>query len=652
MTGSKRRGELEASQQTVRFLETVLRASVDGVVITDASQNIVLVNETFCEFLAARRGDVIETDLYTWLERVGSEVPARWADLEERVQADGACRDFEFTFGAGAELRYLSVNASLVGGADEGEPGIIISVWRDVTEIKRVEKEQLRAIADYSYDWESWLAPDGTLKWVNPAVERLTGYSVAECHAMVDYPLPIVLDTHRAQLGEQLRQALANRSSIDDLDFLVSRKDGAVRWMAVSGQAIYDDRNVYLGYRTSMRDITERQRAEADKAKLEEQLRHSQKMEAIGLLSGGVAHDFNNLLCVIMSNAEMATLDLGESDPVRESLDMIIGASERAAALTRQLLAFSRKQVIEPKVINLSELIESLHSILVRLIGEDVILRSVPQGGLGSVHVDPGQIEQIVLNLAVNARDAMPDGGELLIETTNVVLDDDYCSAHLNAAPGTHVMLAVSDTGCGMSAEVRERIFEPFFTTKQMGRGTGLGLATVFGIVEQSGGRIEVYSEPGEGSCFKVYFPRHGAQAEKLTRVRSPLPLGGRETLLVVEDDESVRTITVKILRSHGYHVLAASSGADALALAERHRGLIDLLLTDVIMPHMNGRQLAVRLVEQRPGIKVLFTSGYTDNAIVHHGVLDPGVQFLAKPFTPNVLSARVREVLSGNGER
>ena len=369
-------------------------------------------------------------------------------------------------------------------------------------------------------------------------------------------------------------------------------------------------------------------------------------MEAIGQLAGGVAHDFNNVLCAITGNAELALHDLPDKNPLRESLEEIAKAAERAADLTRQLLAFSRKQVIKPKSINLSDLIESLHTMLVRLIGEDIILRTVPRKGLGQVRVDPNQIEQIVLNLAINARDAMPNGGELLIETANVLLDEDYCQLHAKIISGPYVMLAVSDTGCGMTAETRKKIFEPFFTTKELGQGTGLGLATVFGIVEQNDGVIEVYSEPEKGSSFKVYFPRVANQTSNLKDLKTPVPTGGQETVLVVEDEEIVRNMVVKVLKRLGYQVLSASSGDKALGLAESYNNPIDLLLTDVIMPHMNGRQLAGKLSESRPDIKVLYASGYTHNVIAHHGVLSEGVEFITKPYSLDRLSSRVREVL------
>ncbi len=438
-----------------------------------------------------------------------------------------------------------------------------------------------------------------------------------------------------------------NKPYQHDYEILTEDK-GEARIISSRAERIDDEHGNPVLVLGTIQDITARIQAEEEKSLLEEQLHQAMKMEAIGRLAGGVAHDFNNVLCAITGNANLVLEDLSTADPLREKIEEITKAADRATDLTRQLLAFSRKQVIEPKVIDLGQLVENLHSMLARLISEDIILRTVPRKHPGRVRVDPVQIEQIVLNLAINARDAMPDGGEMLIETADVMLDEDYCKHHAKATPGAYVMLGVSDTGCGMSDEVREKIFEPFFTTKQLGQGTGLGLATVFGIVEQNGGMIDVQSEPGKGTSFKVYFPLLLDKAETLTHpdAAKPGPIGGNEIILVVEDEEMVRTLAVKLLQRRGYKVLAGSSGADAIAVAAQHDGPIDLLLTDVIMPHMNGRELAKKFAELRPGIKVLYTSGYSQDVIAHQGVLDEDLQFIEKPYSPDSLAARVREVL------
>lgn len=388
-------------------------------------------------------------------------------------------------------------------------------------------------------------------------------------------------------------------------------------------------------------DMTEQRQAE-------EQLRLAQRLEAIGRLAGGVAHDFNNLLSVILSYSGFALGSLREPDPMREDLLEIQSAGERAATLTAQLLAFSRKQVLESKVLDLNRIVADLRTMLRRLLGEDIVIVTRLADDLGHIKVDPGQIEQLIVNLAVNARDAMPLGGTLTIETANVELDQDYASTHVGVHPGNYVLLTVSDTGHGMGLKTQQHLFEPFFTTKERGKGTGLGLATVYGIVKQSGGSIWVYSEPGMGAVFKIYLPMITAPADELGRRQVATLATGSETVLVVEDDHMVRRLTERILRNAGYRVLSAAGGAEALLISEKG-GQIDLLLTDVIMPGLSGRELAARLQSVRPNLKVLFMSGYTENAIAHHGVLDPGTYFMSKPLTAPDLTRRVRDVLDGS---
>jgi CheY-like chemotaxis protein len=375
-------------------------------------------------------------------------------------------------------------------------------------------------------------------------------------------------------------------------------------------------------------------------------------MEAVGRLAGGIAHDFNNLLTAIMGYGELAAARLQPGDPARSELDEIARAAHRAADLTRQLLAFSRKQVLQPRVITLNEVVKDTERMLRRLIGEDVELAIRLKEPPGPVKADVGQIEQVLVNLAVNARDAMPQGGKLTIETAEVELDEAYSVFHFDVPPGRYVLLAVSDSGTGMDAQTLSHVFEPFFTTKEAGKGTGLGLSMVYGVVKQSGGHVTVYSEPGVGTSFKIYLPRvEDAAANERAAPLPAAPSGGTETILVVEDEEAVRRLTCRSLEAHGYVVLAAESAPDALLLIAQHAGTIDLMVTDVVMPRMSGTALAGRAASLRPGMKVLFISGYTDDAIVQHGVIEAGTAFLQKPFTPRSLASKVREVLDAAGQ-
>ena len=478
----------------------------------------------------------------------------------------------------------------------------------------------------------------GRLVLVNPRAEEMFGYSREE---MLGSAIELLLPESRRATHNKDREEYFSRPRTRPmgigLDLAGRRKDGSEFPVEVSLSFVETDEGAFAIAFVS--DISQRKR-------LEEQLMHAQKMEAVGRLAGGVAHDFNNMLTVISGYNRMILDDLSTLDPLRGFAEEILKAADRAAALTNQLLSFSRRQIVQPRVVNVNSVIGLTEKMLHRLIGEDIDLKLILAQDAGNIFVDPGQVEQAIVNLAVNSRDAMPQGGRLTIETSNVSLDENYARTHMGVQPGEFVMVAVSDSGTGMDLETRRRIFEPFFTTKAKGKGTGLGLATVYGTVKQAGGDIWVYSEPGRGTTFKLYFPRSKQPvANPLDGVTEQHQSGG-ETILVVEDEKAVRDLTVRMLRHLGYQILTASSGAEALALGKSHVGKIDLLLTDVVMPNMSGRQLADQLLKVRPETKVLYLSGYTENTVVHHGVLDKGVDFLPKPFTRENLSKKLREIL------
>jgi len=429
-------------------------------------------------------------------------------------------------------------------------------------------------------------------------------------------------------------------------------RTGPQSYRAGSGRVIHVDTDAHAidyGHRAAelvvLMDVTEHH-------KLEEQLRQAQKMEAVGMLAGGVAHDFNNLLTIINGYSQLIVNNLPSNDPNRQSAEQIMKAGERAATLTGQLLAFSRRQVLQPRILDVNRLIGTLTTMLRRLIGEDIDLQLGLRENLGQVNADPNQLEQVLMNLVVNARDAMPGGGTLTIETSNIDLDDNYAVAHVGVKTGRYVLIAVSDTGTGMDESTRAHAFEPFFTTKAPGRGTGLGLSTVFGIVRQSGGSVDIYSSPGKGTSAKVYLPRVDQAALVPAERRRARALKGDETILVAEDDEMVRSLVKETLVGHGYNVLDASGATDAQKISDVYHGDIHLLITDVVMPKINGRDLAARLMKGRPQLKVLFMSGYTDGAVVNNGILRKEVAFLQKPFAPTALAEKVREVLEGNNGR
>jgi two-component system cell cycle sensor histidine kinase/response regulator CckA len=518
----------------------------------------------------------------------------------------------------------------------------LTGIARDISERKRAEQElrkseeRYRDLVENARDIIYTHDLKGNYTSINKACEQLAGYTREEALKMnlMDTIAPEYRETARKMITRKLAGEI---ETIYDLEILTKQGDRVA--FEVSTRLIYQN-GAPVGVQGIARDVTERKQLEA-------RLRQSQKLEAVGQLAGGVAHDFNNLLTVILGYSEIMLRRIDQSTPLRHNLLEIKKAAERASTLTRQLLAFSRKQVLKPKVIDLNTVVADMGKMLLRLIGEDVELVTDLKPSLARVKADPGQIEQVLLNLAVNARDAMPRGGTLIIKTENVLMDDELVRKYVSVNAGAHVMLTVSDTGHGMDAETQARVFEPFFTTKESGKGTGLGLATVYGIVKQSGGNIWLHSELGKGTIFKIFLPRvDDTAADQETIVQQePVPRG-KEKILVVEDEEQVLRIIREVLEGQGYTVLSASNGEEALELATDHGAEIRLLLTDVVMPQMSGRELAERLITMLPELKCLYMSGYTDDAIVRHGLQEDTLNFIQKPFDSVSVARKVREVL------
>ena len=565
------------------------------------------------------------------------------AAAEARRTGVGKTLEYRLRHKNGAWL-VLESTSSVIQDAD-GKPEKLIIVNRDVTERKRAEETLRRLETGFRSVVED--APYGIYRantagrflQVNPALQKMLGYDSTE--ELLGKDLPSEIFGHSEEY-QRLTELLTRTEEIKDLEMEWKRKDATPITVRCSGRRVNDENGALAYFEAFAEDVTE-------KRILERQLRMAQKMEAIGRLSGGIAHDFNNLLGVIIGYSRVLKRELGANNPQAEHALEIEKAGQRAASLTKQLLAFSRQQVLSPAVLNLNTLAADMEKMLPQLLGEDTEVSLLLDPELGNVKADQSQIEQVIMNLAVNARDAMPMGGKLKIETSNVELDQTYVRSHPGSKLGSFVLLAVIDSGTGMDPATLTHIFEPFFTTKELGKGTGLGLATVYGIVKQSNGYIGLESIVGKGTSFQIYLPRHAGQPviDDL-KIDSPENLRGTETILLVEDSEPLRKLAKTFLESRGFRVLSAESGEDALQVAARFGGAFDLLLTDVVMPGINGRILAENLLLRQPGMKILYMSGYTDSFIAGHGVLDPGIHLLHKPFIEEVLIRKVREVIDG----
>jgi two-component system, cell cycle sensor histidine kinase and response regulator CckA len=629
-------------EKNLALLQGITEGTTDAVFVKDLQGRYLMMNLAGARFLGRSVDDVLGKDD---AEVFSAELGRAIMERDRAVVQSGEVKTYEETAtAAGVTRTYLSTkgpfreaNGQIVG---------LLGISRDITDRKRAEEEMRQSQQKLHIHFEH--TPLAVVEWDlefrvtawNPSAERIFGYSRQEAlgqHA--SFIVPPQFRQHVDQVWQGLlKQSGGTRSANDNLT-----KDGRMISCEWSNTPLVDDSGRVLGVASLAHDVTER-------VALEERLRQSQKMEAVGRLAGGVAHDFNNLLTVILGYSQILAEGVPAGSRLADSTAQIKSAADRAAGITRQLLAFSRKAVLSPRVINLNDIMLNLDSLLRRLIGEDIEVLTVPLNDLGSVKADPGQIEQVIMNLALNARDAMPRGGKLTLETSNEQLDESYARGHQPVEPGRYVMLAVSDTGHGMAPETQARIFEPFFTTKEVGKGTGLGLSMVYGIVKQSGGYIWVYSEPDRGTTFKIYLPRVDQPAEATDGEHRPRSVQrGTETILLVEDDSQLRQLSSSVLAHCGYKMLVAGSPEEGLAICKANHRDIRLLITDVVMPRMNGRQLAEQIAQVSPNIKVLYISGYTSNAIVHYGVLDPDLWFLPKPFTLSALMAKVREVLDSS---
>lgn len=617
------------------------------IVGLDRESGIVLFNRYAEELTGYRAEEVMGRE---W---VSTFIPVErrqrtyqvWHDIVDHMRVDHRNQN-EILTKAG-ERRLIDWSNMVL--TEEGELRMVVSMGVDITERRQADADRARLMTAVEQVADAIAVTDasGAIQYVNPAFSNLTGYDREEVLGQN----PRILKSGRQDLAFYQALWAAITAGRNWKGTIVNkRKDGSLYVEETTISPVRNEEGEIVNFVAVKRDISERLRMEEEREKLEERVRSAQRLEAVGRLAGGVAHDFNNLLNVILGYGDLALQQLHPQDPLRANLQQMIAAGQRAAALTRQLLAFSRRQALEPKVLNLNDLIRNLEKLLGRLIGEDIALELALAQDLGRVLADPGQVEQVIMNLVVNARDAMPDGGKLLIETANVELDEAYAARHPEVEPGQYVMLAVTDTGCGMTEAIMDRIFDPFFTTKDRDKGTGLGLSTVHGIVKQSGGSIWVYSEVGRGTTFKVYLPRTEMQPQRAAAQQAEVrPSEGGEHILVVEDEGSLRELMGDMLSRLGYRVTLAANGGEALLLVEE--GLRpDLVITDVVMPHINGKQLVDRLRRTQPDLKVLYTSGYTANAIVHHGVLDPAMPFIQKPFGMQELSAQVQRALQTGG--
>ncbi len=626
--------ELTKSKERYRLL---LETMNDGLMVTDEKASIIYANPKLCDMIGCLSQDLLGRSVYDLLDAESQSVMKQFMALQEMREQES----LEIVWNS-MDGRRISTIVSPAPMFDVGNHfvGSIVVVkdvmkYKEAEEALRASEEKFRALFEDSMDAIFITDRDGRFLDVNPSAQILFGYTKQEMiweNLIERYVPPDCIDEFKEKMGKE--------ECIENFETKFLKKDGSVVQSLLTSTVWRAKDGAILGRHGIIRDITEIKL-------LEEKLLQSQKMEAVGRLAGGIAHDFNNLLMAITGYDELLMCSLEPTSTLYNYAEEIHKAAERAADLTRQLLAFSRRQVLKPKVLDLKTLVDNLEKMLQRLIGEDIHLKTILDPELGKIKADPGQIEQVIMNLAINARDAMPNGGKLTIEAKDIDLERMHPNRLNPIEMGPYVMLSVSDTGVGIDRKMMPHIFEPFFTTKEQGKGTGLGLSTVYGIIKQSGGYIRVGSEPGSGTTFTIYLPRIEEKVEAAkSRQHEVSPQRGAETILLVEDEDMVRNIISEALRANGYTVLETSRGVDALSICRDHEEPIHLLMTDVVMPEMNGLELARKVASLRPETKVIYMSGYAENNVVSNGVLGPGAAFISKPFTPSALSEKVREVL------
>lgn len=636
-------------------LNVTLRSIGDGVIATNRKGKVSLLNRVAESLTGWEERDVLGRDVESVFNIINEKSRASCENPVQKVlstESVVALDNHTVLISKNGTERIIADSGAPIKGSDGKIIGVVL-VFRDQTEEHRAHtrviesEEKFRLLSENTLDVIWAMDMDLVFTYVNPAIYPLTGYTVEE---WIGSRLPDHCDEENfLKMGKIISDEVPRGTESRGVAFeaVLNTKNGEPVPFEIRGKLVFDKNGKPVGLQGVSRDISERKKAEKEKERLHRQLLQAQKMESVGRLAGGVAHDFNNMLGVIIGYTELLMDSKGPEDPAYNDLEEILKAANRSSEITRQLLAFARKQTISPQVVDLNSTVESMLKMMRRLIGEDIDLAWLPCEGLLRVNIDPMQVNQIMANLCVNARDAISGIGKVTIETDFVSFDEEYCSEHPGFSTGEYIMLSVSDDGIGMAPETIEKIFDPFFTTKELGQGTGLGLSTVYGIVKQNEGFINIYSEPEKGTTFKVYLPCYSGDLSSMKNVEfKEVSSGSGETVLIVEDDPSILKIGIRVLENLNYKVLSAASPGEAIGLVREYRGNIDLLITDVIMPEMNGRDLSKRVKLFYPDLKVLFMSGYTANVIAHRGVLDRGVFFVQKPFSKKDFSVKIREAL------